>query len=645
MMRHYIFGIILISCLLLPCKAGAAASKKEIKQYETAVLLINEGKYKEALPLLKSLVRSNKDFVDASWTLSDLYGKMGDDAKRIAALQYVARPQVARYYNSLMRLGRAYHETCNYQEAINCYKQVPETELGYFKMAASEMEECQIALKMMAKPVPFAATNMGTNINTIYDDYWPSLTADEGLFSTTVKLNKMEGQSDFGRGVQEDIFVSKKGADGQWEKIRNAGPSINTSYNEGAQSVSLDGRYMFFVACGRSNGFGGCDIYYSMRQGDTWGKAINPGQPLNSHDWETDPCLSPTGDKLYFASTRPGGVGKSDIWVVDVTINPNGTLSFSNPQNLGPKINTKEDELSPFIHADNRTLFFSSRGRDGLGNYDIFVSYKDGNGGWTDPKNIGYPLNTCKDEIGFVVNAYGDKAYYSSNGQEKNGRGRDIYEIKLQDGNYRPVKHMKYARGKIVDAETKKPIQAQIDVYSIKSNEKVFKSVSDGRTGDFVSCVPEGEDVGVDVDKKGYLFYSDYFEDNGKVHFDDGGVKMEKIAVGKKIILKNIFFDFDKFSLRPASHHELDHLVQFMKENPTVRIRLSGHTDIVGNHDYNVQLSLNRAKAAYDYLVARGIDDKRMEYKGYGPDVPIASNATAEGRAQNRRTEILIIGK
>lgn len=625
--------------------AMAEASKKEIQQYEKAVILMNEGRYSEALPIFKQLVRNNKNFVDASWSLAELYGLMGDDGKRIQALQYVAKPKVERYWNSMMRLAAAYHETCNYQEAINVYKQVPSSEFGYYKMAQPKIAECEAAIKLMESPVPYVASNMGPNINTEFDDYWPSITADEGLFSTTVKLNKREGESSFGKSVQEDIFVDKKSADGSWPKTQNAGSCINTIHNEGAQSFSLDGRYMFFVACNRQGGNGSCDIYYSVRQGDGWSKSIVPVAPLNTKYWESNPSLSPTGDKLYFTSNRPGSIGKNDIWVVDVTIKQDGLLEFSNPRNLGPKVNTKEDEMSPFIHADNQTLFFSSRGRGGLGKYDVFVSYKDGKGGWTEAKNIGYPLNTCKDEIGFVVNAYGDKAYFSSNGQEKNGRGRDIYELKLQEGNARPVKRMKFAKGKIVDADTKKPVMAQIDVYSIKNNEKVFKSVSDSKTGEFISCVPEGEDVGVNVDRKGYLFYSEYFDENQKVKFPEKGVVMEKIAVGKKITLKNIFFDFDKFTLRPASHHELDRLVQFLKDNPQVHIRLEGHTDSKGNHDYNVTLSENRAKVAYDYLVARRIAKDRLEYKGFGPDKPIASNSTAEGRAQNRRTEVIITAK
>jgi len=620
-------------------------SKKEKNTYENAVILINEGKFKEALPLLNTLVSENRKFIEASWTLADLHAKMRNDHKRIATLQNVAKPKMPEYYRSVMRLAAAYHETCRYKDAIKTYELIPTSEINLYRLAQRGIQQCKDALELIAYPVPFLVKNIGPNINTQYDDYWPSITADEEWFSTTIKVGKLEGQSDFGLGIHEDIFISKK-KNGEWGPTKNAGPSLNTMGNEGAQSFSLDSRYLFFVACDRPNGQGGCDIYYSIRTGDTWSEAINPGAPLNSKYWETYPSLSPTGDELYFASNRPGGYGKSDIWKSQVTILENGMLKFSEPVNLGPLINSPEDELSPFIHADNHTMYFSSKGWKGLGGYDIFVSYKDYLGNWGEPKNIGYPLNTCRDEIGFIVNAYGDKAYFSSDGQEKNGKGREIYEVKLTEENFIPMKRMKFAKGRIVDAETLKPMQAQIDVYSIKSNETVFRSVSDKKDGGFVVCAPEGEDVGVNVSKKGYMFYSDYFTPLDTFQFNiRTGVPLERIEIGKSVILRNIFFDFDEYTLKEESYMELDRVVLFLQQNPTVRIRLDGHTDIKGSHEYNMTLSDNRAKAAYNYLTAKGISKSRLEYRGYGKTVPIADNDTDEGRAMNRRTEIVIIGK
>lgn len=625
--------------------ANPTASKKEIKNYETAVILMNEGKYKEALPMLNKLTYENSKFVEAYWTLAELHTKMGNQEKRIATLKKVAKEKAPRYQNTVMRLAAAYHENCDYENAVKTYQLIPESKSTFYTRAKAGIKQCNDAMNLMRHPVPFDAKNMGANINTEFDDYWPSITADEGWFSTTVKVGKREGESGFGRNVHEDIFISKKAGDNTWAPIKNAGKAMNTMNNEGAQSLSLDSRYLFFVACDRRNGSGGCDIYYSIRQGDDWSNAINPGTPLNTQHWETCPSLSPTGDELYFASNRPGGKGKSDIWKCKVSIEENGMLKFSDPVNLGGDINTAEDEFSPFIHADNHTLFFSSKGRTGMGGYDIFVSYKKENDGWEEPRNIGHPINTCKDEIGFVVNANGDKAYYSSDGQENNMRGRDIYEIRLQEGNYRPRKKMKYAKGKILDAETHQPMQAKIDIFSIKSNEPTFRSVSDKSNGEFVACVPEDEDFGVHVSKKGYLFHSDYFANRDTLNFEKRGVSLDKIEVGKKIILKNIFFDFDKTTLKKESYQELNRLVTFLRENPTVCIELSGHTDSKGKHDYNITLSENRALVAYNYLMKKGIPAKRLTHKGYGPDKPIASNNTDKGRAMNRRTEITITKK
>lgn len=622
------------------------ASKKEIKNYETAVILINEGKYKEALPMLNKLTLENNKFVEAYWTLAELHDKMGNQDKRIATLKKVAKEKAPRYQNTVMRLAAAYHENCDYDNAMKTYSLIPESKSSFYSRSQKGIQQCKDALEIMQHPVPFDAKNMGPNINTEFDDYWPSITADEGWFSTTVKVGKRDGESGFGKNVHEDIFISKKADDETWNPIKNAGKAMNTMNNEGAQSLSLDGRYLFFVACDRRAGLGGCDIYYSIRQGDEWSNAINPGTPLNSQHWETCPSLSPTGDELYFASNRPGGKGKSDIWKCKVTIEENGMLKFSNPTNLGEDINSAEDEFSPFIHADNHTLFFSSKGRKGMGGYDIFVSYKkDEPGRWEEPRNIGHPINTCKDDIGFVVNANGDKAFYSSDGQENNKRGRDIYEIRLKEGNYRPRKKMKYAKGKILDAETNKPMQAKIDIFSIKSKEPTFRAVSDKSDGSFVACVPDDEDFGVHVSKKGYLFHSDYFANRDTLNFEKKGVSMDKIEVGKKIILKNIFFDFDKTTLKKESHQELQLLSKFMRENPTVCIELSGHTDNKGKHDYNITLSENRALVVYNALIKMGIPANRLSHKGYGPDKPIASNNTDKGRALNRRTEITITKK
>ena len=407
---------------------------------------------------------------------------------------------------------------------------------------------------------------------------------------------------------------------------------------------SFDGRYMFFVACDRKAGMGGCDIYYTTKNGDTWSTPINPGEPLNSKFWESSPSLSAAGDELFFASNRPGGQGNKDIWKCKVKMAEDGTLQFSNPVNLGSNINTSDDEFSPFIHADNKTLYFSSTGHQGLGGYDIYLSRRTKNGTWGPAVNLGYPLNTNKDEMGFVVNAIGDNAYFSSDGIENNGRGKDIYEVSLYKGaRPEPVKAFK---GKVIDADTEKGIQAHVELYRLEDNVVVSESVSDSKTGEFMSCLPADKEYGFNVNKKGYLFPSGYFGKNDSMEIKvSKKIKLPKIEAGRTFILKNVFFDFDLYDLKKESRAELDRLYDFLVENYNIKLELGGHTDIRGSYDYNITLSNNRAKAVYDYLVNKGINPDRLTYKGYGPDRPIAPNDTEEGMALNRRTEATVISK
>jgi outer membrane protein OmpA-like peptidoglycan-associated protein len=427
---------------------------------------------------------------------------------------------------------------------------------------------------------------------------------------------------------------------GEWSKSESLGAPTNTAQNEGAQSFSVDGRYMFFVACDRSTSHGGCDIYYSIRKGTQWSLAINPGRPLNSQYWESTPSFSPAGDEIYFSSNRPGGKGNQEIWVSKVTIMENGRLAFSTPTNLGAPVNTTEDEFSPFIHADNKTLYFSSTGHLGLGGYDIYYARKNPDRTFMTPRNIGYPINTHRDEQGFCVNAQGDKAYLSSNGIINNGRGKDIYEISLPEA-LRPER-MDFFDGRVYDSKTKRAIQAHIEVFKLKEDESVFQSVSDEITGDFQAYLPVSEEYGYNIHKKDYMFMSGKLEQRDSLHKKRKIINLSEIAIGEKVTLNNIFFDFDKASLQQNSYAELKRVAQFLKRNPKVSIELAGHTDIIGSRAYNLQLSKERAKAVYDYMIKIGVPTRRLSFKGYGPDKPIASNDTESGRALNRRTEVVI---
>jgi hypothetical protein len=307
---------------------------------------------------------------------------------------------------------------------------------------------------------------------------------------------------------------------------------------------------MFFVACNRSDGKGSCDVYYAMKNNNEFSKAMNAGDIVNTKYWESTPSFSASGNELYFSSNRPGGVGGKDIWKCDVKILPTGNLEFSNPVNLGKPINTFKNEISPFIHSDNKTLYFSSDGLPGMGNFDIFMSQRDSLGNWSNPSNIGYPINTHKDEIGFVVAAQGDKGYLSSDQYSKGRYNKQIFEVILPE-NKRASATTTFM-GKIVDASTNRPLQASIEIFDKENSATLFQTLSDSQNGTFTTVLPVDKEVGLLVKKPNYLLFSEYIKttkDPKTVYT----IALKKIEKGNSFVLENIFFDFDSYKLKNES--------------------------------------------------------------------------------------------
>jgi outer membrane protein OmpA-like peptidoglycan-associated protein len=395
---------------------------------------------------------------------------------------------------------------------------------------------------------------------------------------------------------------------------------------------------MYFTACNREDGKGSCDIYFAVKEGNQWGPPVNLGSPVNTSAWEAQPSISPDGRTLYFVSSREGGIGGMDLWKSERDTSGNWTQ----PVHLGDVINTTGDEMSPFIHADNRTLYFSSTGHLGMGGFDIFKSKRSESGEWSVPENLGYPINTFHDEIGMIVNAEGSRAYYSSDRMKDSGK--DLYMFDLHE-EARPVS-VSYMKGIVYDSETRRRLEARFELIDLSTSQLSMQSSSDPSSGEFLITIPTNRDYALNVSRPGYLFYSENFSLQGISSMEEPylmDIPLQSIKSGEKVILRNIFFAFDSSELLEESFIELEKLTEFLNRNPSVRIRINGHTDIVGTDEYNLKLSDQRALSVVRFLKDQGIQESRLESKGFGSSMPLDTNETQEGRARNRRTEFEVL--
>lgn len=641
-MKHLILiGVLFF--LVTSCFAQnslSTKSKKAQEFYNNAMKSYNLHYYSQAIDQFTDAVKEDDKFIEAWLSMAEVYMDMKKDEDAIKTYRKCTEIDPDFFPGMYINLGELEFINAEYKDARSDYEKYltyPSISDKSRMLALAGVANCDFSLKAVANPVPFNPKNMGTAINNEMDQYWPSISVDEQTFVFTQLVPKDPNNEAVFGNRQEDFYISSFRSNG-WEPAKFAGAPLNTPDNEGAQTLSADGKEIYFTACNRRDGYGLCDIYYSQWNRQSWTIPMNIGAPVNTKFKETQPSLSPDGRTLYFASNRTGGKGGLDLW--QSTLQQDG--NWSEPINLGDSINTPGEEQSPFIHPDNQTLYFSSTGLMGLGRFDLFVTRKNNQGKWTKPLNLGYPINTNFNEEGLIVNAKGNTAYYSSTRDGGLG-GRDIYQFEL----YKEVrpKPVSYMKGVVYDAETKKPLRAKFELIDLESANTVMESFSQSNDGSFLISIPSGKDYALNANAPGYLFYSENFTllhaDYSKPYLID--VPMKPIKSGEKAILRNIFFDTDKFTLKEESRFELEKLLKLLQDNPALKIQISGHTDNVGTPEYNRVLSENRAKAVVSFLTGKGIDVGRLTAKGFGETQPLASNDTEEGRAQNRRTEFMIL--
>lgn len=570
-------------------------------------------------------------------------------------------------------LGKAYHLDMQWDKSITEFtaykssikqKEYPEIYADVEKHIA----ECTYGKVMVQKPIRVFIDNVGPEINTPHSDYGPVISADESvMIFTSRRPGSTGGKIDPGINEHfEDIYISTK-KNGKWSPAQNMGSPINTDDHDANSGLSADGQ-KFLIYIGKNNG----DLYESELKGDIWSKPEQMNKNINSDNYhESSACYSPNGKQVYFVTDNPnlGGFGDRDIYVAE----KDEKGKWGKPVNLGPTINTKYGEEGIFIHPDGKTLYFGSQGHQTMGGYDVFKSvYDEKTKTWGKPENIGYPVNTADDDVFFVVSASGRHGYYTSSNSKGFGQN-DIYmvtflgdekplvlnnEDNLLASIAAPIKETVVApavtikeaqltilKGTIKDALTQKTLEATIEIIDNKTNELVATFTSNSSTGRYLVSLPAGRNYGIAVKKEGYLFHSENFDIPVTAAFQEvkKDVDLKNFAVGSKIVLKNIFFDFSKATLRPESTNELQRLVKLLNDVPTMKIEISGHTDSKGSAEYNQSLSDNRSKAVVDYLIKAGISADRLTAKGYGKDQPIATNDTEEGRQLNRRTEFKIL--
>ena len=607
-------------------------SKKAIKLYQEA----KSAQYtSDKINLLQQALNKEPNFTEAYWELSNIYTLLDTAEAAINTLLTADGLQIAMPEETKIRLSKLYYKIGEYQLALDKINEINNP--YYFNQINILKEDYAYAASLKANPIEFKPRNLNF-VNTIHDDYFPSITADGLMISTTVLSPKWMGDAPMQH--QEDMYVSLWNGS-KWSYSEPLPAPMNGYGNEGSQSFSADGRYMFFVQCSNRENVGSCDIWYSIRKGDKWSNPINLGEPANSRYWESNPVMSPTGDMIYFTSNRPEGLGGKDIWSVQVYIDDYGYLKTYNPQPLGTPINTDKDEFAPFIHADNHTLYFSSDGHKGLGGQDIFRSVRADNGSWSTPENLGYPINTHGDESGFVINGLGNKAYFASDQLENRGMKLDIYEIDLPI-TIQPRTRMVYSPGRVYDIQTGKPLQARVEIFEGSTNNRHFESITDAADGSFVAFLPEDTQhstiFALSSQREGYIPYTMSITTPG----DSILVGLTRIAKGNSITLNNLYFDYDSDKILPTSYAEIERLSLFLKRNKQIHIEIIGHTDNQGSKSYNLDLSQRRATALMNALIRKGIAADRLTSKGMGSEAPIATNDTEEGRAQNRRVEIII---
>ncbi|MBN2777661.1 MAG: OmpA family protein [Bacteroidales bacterium] len=662
-------------------KNGYKDAMASIKYADVYYNMGQPGAYRMALTEYLNAYEYNQHYPELNYKIGAcyLYSTQKDKAIDFLDKAYKAKPGVATdiYY----LLGWANQLTYNFDEAIDFYRKYkndnPQTDAKKKKDDKSvthdvdkKINECESGKQLVKNPIRVFIDNLGSTVNSKYPDYGPVITTDESLVVfTSRREGSTDGEIDPNDMLYyEDLYIAYNDDKKGWSEAINM-RNLNTEGHDASVGLSPDGQILYTY-----KGVPDGTLFESKLDGDNWTKPKELNKNVNTKYHETSASISYDAKFLYFVSDREkdefgnSSLGGKDIFVCEKQKNG----SWGPAKNMGTPINTKYDEEGVFMHPDGVTMYFCSKREGSMGGYDIFYCENDGAENWSEPVNIGYPVNTPDDDVFFVVAGNARYAFYSSAREDGYGL-QDIYRITflgpekmmvvgsedvliasstatIQQKVEQEVVEVKKVRltimkGTITDALSEEPVEATIEIVDNEKNELISTLTSNSKTGKYLVSLPSGKNYGIAVKADGYLFYSENINIPEATAYQEvtKDIVLSKVGIGSKIVLKNIFFDYGKETLRETSFPELDRLVALLNSYPDMKIEIGGHTDSHGGLQFNTQLSEARAKSVVDYLVEKGISKPRLSYKGYAYLQPIATNDTDEGRQQNRRVEFKVI--
>lgn len=637
-MKLGFFYHLVIFLLYIPAVCSGQTLLKQEKIYDKALEAYRERNFAGALTQAQKVLSMNPGHLGSCLLMADIYYDTNKPSEEIIWLKKASLmpgvPSVVYY-----RLANVCFKTGLYREAFESVQQMEGRTFppGLREKVKQLKANCEFAVEAIKRPVLFKPERLDKHINSEYSEYWPSLTIDDNtlLFTRLIPVN---GHPEL---KQEDFYFSTRDSAGWSPAVPLTG--LNSPQNEGAQSVSADGKLLFFTLCNHSDGFGSCDIWFSKMENGKWSAPRNAGEPVNTPGWEGQPSFSAFGDFLYFSSERQGGKGKKDIWRVPLKgWTSDGMPDWGELTNPGDSINTPGEEISPFIHPNGRDLYFSSDHWPGFGGLDLFHAKDKEKGQWTKAANLGYPLNSPGNEQGMIIDGTGTTAYYATSLKQEGNM--DIYRFQT-DAPFRP-EPVTYIRGKVTNAKNGVPVSAQVEVTGSEKASPFHIIIRSDEKGVFLITLPPDQDIFFTVNEKGFLFFSEQFRlrDSSTAREPlERQISLIPAEPGKSIDLYNIFFAVNEFALLPESEPELKTVAVFLKQNPSLSVEIGGHTDNTGTQAFNLTLSGKRARSVMEFLLKNGIQPGRMISKGYGMDFPVAPNDTEEGRSKNRRTTLKII--